>query len=745
MAELLASDVNVKEEAPTVRAIASVATSVLGAVGIAERGPIDQEVLISGPDEYDRIFGGYTANSDLALAVKAYFAQGGTEAHVVRTVHHSDPVDPTTKTSAAATLILATATQASLPGTTTSANGAPWALHTGETIVVKVDGATIATATFTGLAALLETSSGATFALVDGQVTVFHVDSVSGNQTITYHTADFVDISAATPEEIAAVINAQLIGGRATVISGPAVRVSSDTAGTASVMQAVSQTATALGFTISAATGSGNVANIHAVTSAEALSLIGAGGGGSYTAAYTAGHLSISAVAPGASHNVQVTPGSTAAAEFGFDTATHAGTDAGTDDTLTVNGKTDGTYANAITLTVSAPTNGDNRSFNLAVVRGGVRAETWTNLSMTSTSARYALTVINDPNTGSNLIALEDELAAGNNTPLFGTFGPLTGGNDGLASLADADFNGGTGVNGDVGMRALDVVQTLTILIVPGRATASVHNAMVTYCDVIRNGQPFAVLDPPANQTAPQIVNYVKNVAALQQLSEHAAIYWPRLMIDNPNKAIFGSDATIPCPPSGHVAGIYARADASKPSGVFVHPAGTDFPLFNVRGLEMPEVKKKEKRELVFPELINPISIEPGSPYFLDGARTLKDSGNFPTIGERRGVSFIETSLRIGLRFMRHKNINPRLYAAGKRTTTLFLVQQTKNEAFASTDPSLAFTVDFGPGLNSPSVANARQVRAKVGLATTKPAEFIFVIVSPDTRALDAELAAAGA
>jgi hypothetical protein len=46
---------------------------------------------------------------------------------------------------------------------------------------------------------------------------------------------------------------------------------------------------------------------------------------------------------------------------------------------------------------------------------------------------------------------------------------------------------------------AVDQVQDLTMLLVPGRATSAVHNAMVVYCEVDRDGTVFATLDPPAN------------------------------------------------------------------------------------------------------------------------------------------------------------------------------------------------------------------------------------------------------
>jgi phage tail sheath protein FI len=334
-----------------------------------------------------------------------------------------------------------------------------------------------------------------------------------------------------------------------------------------------------------------------------------------------------------------------------------------------------------------------------------------------------------------------DLLLAGE-PPASGTFGPMTGGSDGLTGLADTDFVGSAA--GKTGLHALDGVQNLSLLIVPGRTTSAVHNAMIAYCEVTRDKGCFAILDPPANQSAPGIVTYVESTAALLGLSEFAAVYWPRVKIMNPSKAVFGNATEIVVPPSGHVAGVYARVDGSRPGGVFVPPAGIENgQLLGVLGFETNEVLEESKRDLVFPKLINPLTTFPGAPRHIDGARTLKGDGNFPTVAERRGVIFIEQSLKLGLLFAKHHNNTEALRAALARTVTAFLLIQLKNGAFASNDPKQAFFVDFGPALNPPSVVFARQVIGRIGLATAKPAEFVILRFSQDTRALGAELAKA--
>jgi hypothetical protein len=73
--------------------------------------------------------------------------------------------------------------------------------------------------------------------------------------------------------------------------------------------------------------------------------------------------------------------------------------------------------------------------------------------------------------------------------------------------------------------------------------------------------------------------------------------------------------------------------------------------MFGVLGFETDEVLEENKRDLVYPHRINPLTTGPGLPRYIDGSRTLKGDGNFPYVAERRGVIFIERSLKQGLQF----------------------------------------------------------------------------------------------
>jgi phage tail sheath protein FI len=290
----------------------------------------------------------------------------------------------------------------------------------------------------------------------------------------------------------------------------------------------------------------------------------------------------------------------------------------------------------------------------------------------------------------------------------------------------------------------LDTIQDLSLLLVPGRATPAVHAAMIQYCEVARDGKVFAILDPPEGLSATQIVEYVRTTAALEGASEYAAIYWPRVQVLNPARSVYGPESRIIVGPSGIIAGVFARTDASTPGGVYRTPAGIDAGrMFGVLGFETDEVLEEAKRDVVYPARINPLTTGPGLPRFIDGSRTLKGDGSFPYVAERRGVIFIKRSLSDGLQFARHQTNTEELRAQVRRSITAFLLIQTNNGAFRSRDPAQAFFVDVSAALNPPSVIFAGRLVARVGLATNKPAEFIVLMLSQDTRALESELASA--
>lgn len=735
--QLLSSKVVILEEEPAIRQIAGVTTSVAGFVGVTERGPFGPTMVTAS--DYKTVFGSYTVNGDVLQALDGFFAAGGSTAYVSRVVHYTDPADPSTKTSAAAAVTVPTNATAPSAGTTITGVAGPWSVQNGQTVVLAADGGSDQPVTVSAVAAYRDSADGGDAwpkTLVDGQTLTISIRG-GATQTVTFLTSNFADIAAATAVEVAAVINAGIVGARS-YVSGGQVRIIDDVLGSSSSVNVTGGTAnTALAFTTGATSGSGNVANSASMTPAELAAMINTGTTGlTATAVGTAVHVASDTT--GGSSTIQVKSSSTCVAPA-FDFAVHTGLTGAAVNTVDIVGKSDGSYANGIVCVVESASSTEALRFNLRVVRSGVTVGVYPNLTMDPADARYAPTAIAG-NTGSPLVAITDltpAVALQYRRPANGSY-TLAGGSDGLVGLVDADFIGASSDLGRTGMRAFDLVTDVSLLSVPGRATAAIHNAMLSYCEITRLGAVFAVLDPPASMTAAEIVDYVVSTAAIQEVSEFGAIYWPRILVSNPSVAVFGTGATITVPPSGDICGVMARNDARRAGGVYDAPAGVELGLINrCLGFESDDVLDEAKRDFVYPHRINPIRSSRGQGRYIDGSLTLKAGGNFPTVSERRGVIFIEQSIKDGIEFARHRNNDESLRATVARTVTAFLLGEMNKKAFRSKDPKTAFFVDFGAGLNPPSVQFAGLLLGRVGLATQKPAQWVVVSFSQDTRSLD--------
>jgi phage tail sheath protein FI len=736
-AELLSSKVVITEVPPAVRGIPAIPTAVQGMVVVAQRGPLNTPTLVTSWAEYRRIFGGFVLGQAGPTAVFSFFEEGGSRLYVTRVCHMTDVGDPATVTAVRASCMLTT------PGADAPAvvagNVGPFNLEPGQTVVCNVTGGGDDTATFDAAAGYVETAGNGPHALADDQTLTFAFQN-GDVQTVTLDAADFGDIGAATNDELANAINRQILGGRAVIVANK-LRVQSDRRGTSSSVGAPGGTAAATLAFGAAVAGTGDAANIDAVTFAEAKALIEADVAGVTVVENDDGEIEIRTSASGAAVSLRVKNTSTATG-FGFDNDLHSGEDDASEDCLLVEGKTQGAYGNNLDAQVKAASSGEAARFNLVVIDDGKTAETWPNLSMDPDDARYVETIVNDAKRGSNLIRVTDQELDDAPRPDNQT-GELVDGDDGLSGLVDADFMGGTGVgNNKTGLRSLDLVLDLSIAAIPGRASSALHNGLLNYCEVTRNGQVFAVLDPPADQTAAEMVTYVEDTASLLESSEYGAIYWPRVKILNPDRVVFGNDETITVFPSGVVCGIYCRNDAKRPGGIYDSPAGENGVCRSVLGFETDEVLDEAKRDLIYPKRINPITTEPGMPKYIDGGRTLKSTGNFPNVSERRGVIFIKRSVALGLKFAKHLNNDESLWARARRTVSAFLVQQMARGAFRSRDPEKAFFITCDENNNPASAVFAGELHLDMGLATQKPAEFVVISITQDTRALDAELAA---
>ncbi|HUV39684.1 MAG TPA: hypothetical protein VMY39_08710 [Planctomycetota bacterium] len=757
-----------RREDPSIPSPPRQSTSILLAQGVTKRGPVGTPTLITSFSEFEAKYGSWTVDGFLPNAIAGAYDNAedeGMQIWVSRVVHYTDITAPASKTSAAASLAVNIQTGAgggATSGTHTGSQTGPFEMSDGDTLRVKIDGNAAVVATFNGAAASEETANVDTYDFSAGGETLTVKINQGSVQTITFQPSNFDTPAAGTAEEVAAVINAKVTGASATVTSGGTkVTITSDREGTGSYVEITGGTSnTELGFPTAEIQGTGNVVDIAAVTITEVVTVVDAVldvASPAATASASAGRLKLTSDQTGASSSIQVEAASELDTVLGLDNAVHIGSASGAQDTLSVDAKYDGSYSNVLSIEILPASNEEklatrviNEYFNLRVLDGGVVREVFVNLTMDSTNPRYVETVVNDPNTGSEYIQVADEDATGTaltrrpldleNRPSPDTdnpYGPLTGGDDGLVGMLSSDFTGNESAG--TGLYAFDSVANAQLLISPDWVTESVAEAMITYCEVDRKGKCFAILDVPEGKTTSPTTGGVGGYVVdgnLLNRSELAAIYATRFKVRNPSPAVYGTAATVTVPYSGHVAGIYARHDAHVAAGVWKPPAGLDDGAGVIRGivgLENEDVLNEKKVKLFFPLLVNPIATGDGLPFFLDGARTLRETGSFPTIGESRGVLFFVSTAERLLIFTRNTGHDERLRRRANEALDRFLGGEMNKGAFASPSKSSAYYVDTSEKLNPPSLVRDRKMNIRVGLATLSPNEFTIVSITQFT------------
>lgn len=127
------------------------------------------------------------------------------------------------------------------------------------------------------------------------------------------------------------------------------------------------------------------------------------------------------------------------------------------------------------------------------------------------------------------------------------------------------------------GLAPLEKYKDISLLAIPGGTSRSVQQAMIDHCEKMR--YRFAILDPEPKVDIDAIK---KQRESLKSRKGYAALYYPWLQTVNPV-----SKKNIYLPPSGMIAGIYARSDLERG----VHKAPANLTVMGATGLEMSVTK----------------------------------------------------------------------------------------------------------------------------------------------------------
>ncbi|HEY5421969.1 MAG TPA: phage tail sheath subtilisin-like domain-containing protein [Ilumatobacteraceae bacterium] len=365
----------------------------------------------------------------------------------------------------------------------------------------------------------------------------------------------------------------------------------------------------------------------------------------------------------------------------------------------------------------------NNEQFKLIVKRGDKVEETFDNVSLRKGNNNVASRVKAE----SKLISVEEVRGGGTMELHKGAHVNLYGGT-GLpdsVSVSPADYVGDSADR--TGFGGLEAIDEVTMLCVPDLTAAfergmldmegfkAVQLAMIAHCELMADR--VAILDPPPSLNAQQIKDWRVNEAGYD--SKYATLYYPRLKVMDPSrgKAIF-------VPPSGHMAGIWARNDDTR--GVHKAPANEV-----VRGAISLELNiTKGEHDQLNPVAVNCVRSFPGQGIRVWGARTLSSDPEWRYLNVRRLFNFVEESILSGTNWVVFEPNDQKLWDSVRRTVVMFLRRVWRDGALFGRTPAEAFFVKCDEENNPPENRDAGILTVEIGIAPVKPAEFVVFRIS---------------
>jgi len=472
-----------------------------------ERGPMWTPTAVSDPEAFIRIFGNTVEwTTDPLWCIEAL--KNGAKLVIIRIGHCDDVSDRSTLTSEAASCLIpdrgATPTAGSvqsnvgpftfaqaLPGTVTGSEVGPYAISTGvnDAFKITVGSGAAETVTLTGGAArtaqqivdeINAGTTGLTASVVDGKVKV--TANLAGDSLVIgavandcYSTVGFVE------------------GTYAATAGTQTLDIKVDGGG-------------AQAFTLTPANGE---TGSFSLTSAQVATQLAGLTGAAVSSAQ--GRVTITSSTVGGSSSVQITADSLADTPMGFDNDVHSGT-AGT----AVNAwkfvlTGPGAYGNGARFYVYDNKLKPGDRIDVRITVPGQADKFFTSLSRDAADPRFWKNYINEHCDFGRIVDVTTPSAAPADWPALSETGiVLTGGDDGVTVLTDADYVGDASAK--TGFYAIDGTLMPAIDIwCPGTTSAVVHHAAIQYTEN-RSGR-FYMGATPQDLTPTETVDWRMGVA----------------------------------------------------------------------------------------------------------------------------------------------------------------------------------------------------------------------------------------
>jgi Bacteriophage tail sheath protein len=733
-----------------VRAITGVSTSVAAFIGEASRGRVGVAMRVLNFSDFERGYGGLTSEYDLGYAVRQFFVNGGSEAWIVRVA--ANPLTAKLDLRAADNTIVLTLTALD-------------AGDFGNSIKVAVDWKTASpdntfnlTLTPSGNPGAAESYAALSMNAQDGK---FVETALASSQLVSAKRATGLSFPAAGTSTSGDLTNVQAAltappgqpprtDFRVIVNGLPAIRVSiapGDFAGVTNAAQ-LAALAAAIQTKVRSASSAPAVQNFTGAAAGNTLVLTSG----------SAGENSSVRVLPGASNDAATfltlglaaggrevdgssalrpraipAPGALTGANLGtgdLDALPAAGTqaiqiilDGGVADTVDIGTAAAPGAAGAIAVKLQ-----DVAQRLQVAVRALRNTAAYRDFTATADVAGGPRLILRSgtPGTGSSV----NVLASGAD-PLAGTLGLLAGAT--ATAGVDTPLAGGdaqkitaattyasyvpTGANRQ-GIYALDEVEIFNLMVLPGITDAATLADTAAYCEARR---AFFIVDSPFDTDVAHMENKIMGPSLPK--SRNAGVYYPYIRIADSLNA--GRLKTMP--PSGAIAGIYARTDTTR--GVWKAPAGTDATVVGALGIEY--TLTDDQNGVLNPLGVNCIRSLPTFGIVSWGARTLRGSDaeadEYKYVPVSRMALFLEESLYRGLQWVVFEPNDEPLWAQIRLNVGAFLQGLFRQGAFAGRSARDAYFVKCDSETTTSTDQALGRVNIVVGFAPLRPAEFVII------------------
>lgn len=335
-------------------------------------------------------------------------------------------------------------------------------------------------------------------------------------------------------------------------------------------------------------------------------------------------------------------------------------------------------------------------------------------------------------NAGSHLIRVAwDNPSNASLAAAVGNFVPLANGSDSGPVTAgdfvgDIDFTPGIDPeHADLlgrgrGLAAFETIDEISLLVVPDEAhpnndLSNVTEAVINQCQNLKDR--FAIVSAQRNEVPIQDLNPTNDTT-------YAGFYYPWIRVYDP---AFNGLRLIP--PTGHIAGIFARTDVERG----VHKAPANAVVRGARDIQFPVTKQDQA--LLNPRGVNCIRDfrSDGRGIRLWGARTMTSDPEWKYVNVRRLFLFVEESIDEGTQWVVFEPNHEPTWAAVVRNVTNFLISVWRSGALMGITQDEAFFVKCDRTTMTEDDINNGRLICYIGIAPVKPAEFVIFRISQKT------------